>query len=96
MLPFALNSGVQFSQVTKESAYAGATYERNWLQLGPDKQAHPGQVCHGRCVGTGDTGKGANGTPGDGKRRSTPDSVPEKVCSGDGNGHVRPAPVRFG
>jgi glycine/D-amino acid oxidase-like deaminating enzyme len=36
MLPFALNAGVQFSQITKECAYAGATYERRWTTLEPD------------------------------------------------------------
>lgn len=36
LLPFALNATVQFSQMTKESVFAGATYERKWSHLDPD------------------------------------------------------------
>ncbi len=38
-LPFAVNAGVQFSQIEQGSVWAGATYERRWKQEGPDAEA---------------------------------------------------------
>ncbi len=38
-LPFAINSGVQFSQISPNSVWAGATYERKWQTEGIDPQA---------------------------------------------------------
>ncbi len=38
-LPFAVNAGIQFSQIEPTSVWAGATYERNWTHDGPDKKA---------------------------------------------------------
>jgi glycine/D-amino acid oxidase-like deaminating enzyme len=38
-LPFALNAGVQFSQISPGSVWAGATYERSWQTDGPTEHA---------------------------------------------------------